>query len=155
MDDVAVALAVHVLGIVVWIGGLSLVTTVLLPVVRRRPTAEGWALFEAVERRFAWQARAAVVVVGASGFYLAWRLELWRQLSEPQFWWIDAMAVLWLAFVALLFVAEPLGAEAWLRRREQAAPGSGFARFHLLHWVLLGLGLVTVLCGVLGSAGGL
>ena len=35
MDDVAVARALHVLSIVLWIGGVGFVTTVLLPGVRR------------------------------------------------------------------------------------------------------------------------
>jgi len=35
MDDVTVARALHVLSIVLWIGGVGFVTTVLLPGVRR------------------------------------------------------------------------------------------------------------------------
>ena len=57
MDDAALARAVHVAGVVLWIGGVGFVTTVLLPAVRRmkRPE-ERVAFFEAVERKFAWQA---------------------------------------------------------------------------------------------------
>lgn len=35
MDDVAIARALHVLGVVIWIGGVAMVTMVLLPAVRR------------------------------------------------------------------------------------------------------------------------
>jgi uncharacterized membrane protein len=35
MNDVTLARAIHVLAIVLWIGGVGLVTTVLLPAVRR------------------------------------------------------------------------------------------------------------------------
>ena len=35
MDDVTLARAIHVLAVVLWIGGVALVTTVLLPAVRR------------------------------------------------------------------------------------------------------------------------
>jgi uncharacterized membrane protein len=153
MDDVAIARALHVLAVVVWIGGVSLITTVVLPLVRRTPPAERWALFEAVERRFVWQARTAVLVVGASGFYIAWRLDLWDRFRQPGFWWMHAMVLLWLLFAAVLFVAEPLGADRLVRRQERAAPGSGFARLHRVHWVLLGLSAVTVVGAVLGSYG--
>jgi len=153
MDDVAIARALHVLAVIIWIGGLSLITSVVLPLVRRSPPAERWALFEAVERRFVWQARTAVLLVGASGFYIAWKLEMWDRFRQPGFWWMHAMLVLWLLFAAVLFVAEPLGAERWVRQRERAVPGSGFAPLHRLHWVLLALSTVTVLGAVLGSSG--
>ena len=34
MDDVATARALHVLAVVIWIGGVAMVTTVVLPAVR-------------------------------------------------------------------------------------------------------------------------
>ena len=37
-----VARAIHVVAVVVWIGGVSLVTTVLLPALREKPEVE-WA----------------------------------------------------------------------------------------------------------------
>ena len=119
MDDVAIARAAHVLAVVIWIGGVSLVTTVVLPLVRRRPPLEQWALFEAVERRFVWQARIAMLLVGASGFYMAWKLDLWDRFRQPGFWWMHAMVLVWLLFAVVLFVGEPLGAERWLRQRER------------------------------------
>ena len=65
MDDIAIARAIHVLAIVIWIGGVAMVTTVVLPLIRRigAPAAR-LALFEAVERRFIWQARGATLARG-------------------------------------------------------------------------------------------
>jgi uncharacterized membrane protein len=40
MDDVTLARAIHVLAVVLWIGGVALVTTVLLPAVRRFKSPE-------------------------------------------------------------------------------------------------------------------
>jgi hypothetical protein len=45
MNDVTVARALHVLSIVLWIGGVGFVTTVLLPGVRRLAV---WLLFTVV-----------------------------------------------------------------------------------------------------------
>jgi uncharacterized membrane protein len=57
MIDLAIARAIHVLAVVVWIGGVAMVTTVILPMVRRAGTpTEGQTLLEAVERRFVWHA---------------------------------------------------------------------------------------------------
>ena len=53
MDDVTIARTLHVLAIVLWIGGVGLVTTVLLPALRCLPDpAQRIAMFEAVEGRF-------------------------------------------------------------------------------------------------------
>ncbi len=53
-------------------------TTVMLSAVRREDFGQDTLrAFEAIERRFVWQARFAVVVVDLSGFYMIWRLDLW------------------------------------------------------------------------------
>ena len=65
MNDLAVARALHVAAILIWIGGVAMVTTVLLPAIRRlKGAAERQAFFEAVERRFAWQAQATRLPAG-------------------------------------------------------------------------------------------
>lgn len=65
MDDVTLARTIHVLAVVLWIGGVGLVTTVLLPAVRRfKSPVEQVAFFEAVEQRFAGQARVTTAVAG-------------------------------------------------------------------------------------------
>ena len=89
MNDLAIARAVHVLAVVIWIGGVGMVTTVILPVVRRaRMPTEGQALLEAVEQRFIWQARIATLLVAASGFYMVERLDLWDRFRDIEFWWM-------------------------------------------------------------------
>jgi uncharacterized membrane protein len=50
MDPLILARVVHVLGVVIWIGGVAMVTLVLLPIARA--SVDGVALFEMVERRF-------------------------------------------------------------------------------------------------------
>src|SRR5690606_10846587 len=108
-DGLALARALHVLGVVVWIGGVSMATTVALPAVRRGALgADRLAAFQAFERRFVWQARAAVLVVGLSGAYMAERLDLWGRFADARFWWMHAMVFVWSLFFLILFVGEPL-----------------------------------------------
>ena len=58
MDDFIVARAVHVVAVLLWIGGVAFVTTVLLPAVRRStPPGRRLEEFHRVEARFAPQAR--------------------------------------------------------------------------------------------------
>jgi uncharacterized membrane protein len=53
LDDIELARALHVLFVTHWIGGVAFITFVALPMARssKDPRA-GWALFEAIEKRF-------------------------------------------------------------------------------------------------------
>jgi uncharacterized membrane protein len=154
MDDLAIARALHVLGVVVWIGGVAMVTAVILPALRRRELgADPVAAFNAIERRFGHWARAAVLLVGATGFYMTAGFDLWDRFRAAAFWWMHAMLLVWLIFAFILFVAEPLFLhrrfDAWAAARPQAA----LAWLQRGHWLLLLLSLVAVLGAVAGSHG--
>ena len=100
MTDVIIARALHVLPVALWIGGVSMATTVALPAVRLGDLGENRLhAFQAIERRFVRQARVAVAVVGLTGFYMAWRLDLWDRFRMAQFWWMHALVCVWLLFV--------------------------------------------------------
>jgi uncharacterized membrane protein len=99
MNGFAVAIALHVLSIVWWIGGVAMVTTVLLPAARSIADAgEGMAMFRRVEERFAWHARAATLLAAASGFYMVDQLDLWDSFSMLSYWWLDAMVLVWVIY---------------------------------------------------------
>ena len=67
MPELVIARLLHVLGVVLWIGGVALVTTVLLPATRRLKTPqERIEFFETVERGFALQARITTLLTVAS-----------------------------------------------------------------------------------------
>jgi uncharacterized membrane protein len=154
MNALAIARAIHVLAVVLWIGGVAMVTTVILPVVRRaRTPTQGQELLNAVERRFVWQARIATLLVAASGFYMADRLELWDRFRRIEFWWMHAMVLLWLIFTFVLFIGEPMAARIHRDHRLQPASKGRFALIQWLHWTLLLLSAITVLAAVAGSHG--
>ena len=88
MDDMAVARALHVLAVVWWIGGVAMVTTVILPHARR--LRRGTAEFEQMERRFALQARVATLLAGISGFYMIVRFDLAQRFH----WFMLALSVI-------------------------------------------------------------
>jgi uncharacterized membrane protein len=144
MDDVTVARALHVVSIVLWIGGVGFVTTVLLPSVRRlKAPHERIGFFDAVERRFAWQARIWTVLAGLTGLYMLGRLDLWDRFRYAAYWWMHAMIAVWLLFTVVLFVAEPLFLHRWLLARAKVKPEATFRFLEWLHRVWLILSLVT------------
>ena len=154
MDQLAIARALHVLAVVLWIGGVGFVTTALLPVVRRLKTpAERVAFFDAVERRFAWQARATTLLAGLTGLYMTTRLDLWSRFHTAAYWWMHAMVAVWLLFTLMLFVAEPLFLHRRLLARAETRPEGTFRLVERLHRILLVLSLITLIGAVLGSHG--
>ena len=156
MTDLVVARVLHVLGVVLWIGGVAMVTTILLPAVRRlQDPAERLKTFESFEHRFAWQARVTTLITGLSGFYLLWRLDLWWRFQEPSFWWMHGMVLVWLLFTLVLFGLEPLVLRALFARQAMEQPERAFAIVARMHWLLLSLSLLTVAGAVAGSHGAL
>lgn len=152
MDDFVLARALHVLAVVIWIGGVAFVTLVLLPSIRRSALPkERLSTFHRFEGRFAPQASLWVLLAGASGLWMTWRADLWHRFAESAYWWMHAMVLVWLAFALMLFVIEPL----FLHRRMAASPDPArdFARMERIHWLLLAVSLITTLGAVAGSHG--
>lgn len=149
--DEAIARAIHVIAVVFWIGGVAFVTTIVLPILRRRAPAARMVRFRAIEQRFAHQARVATLLVGLSGLYMLYRLDLWDRFLSASFWWMHAMVIVWALFTAMLFVAEPLGLHR--KNTDKADHKAGFARLEWLHRALLALSLVTIFGAVAGSHG--
>jgi uncharacterized membrane protein len=154
ISDVGLARVLHVLGVVLWIGGVAFVTTVLLPAIRdSRAPAERLRLFRDVERRFAAQARFTTLLVGASGVYLVWRWDLWARFAGARFWWMHAMVFVWLVFTVMLFALEPLILDRWFEARAKRDAEGAFRLVQRLHYGLLAVSLIAVLGAVAGSHG--
>lgn len=153
MDDFTVARVVHLVALVLWIGGVAFVTMVIMPAVRNNERAERrLSAFHIIEEGFAWQARIWVTLAGASGFWMVWRADWWWRFADPSSWWMAAMVIIWALFAMMLFVIEPL----FLHRRMKASPsvGADFQRMEWMHRILLTASLITFI-GAAGGAHGL
>lgn len=152
VDGSTLARTLHILGVVIWIGGVSMATTVALVAVRRGDLGpDRVKAFHAIERRFVWQARAAVLLVGATGFYMTAVLDLWDRFAGPAFWWMDAMVGVWAIFLLLLFIGEPFILHRHFERWASSTPDAAFAWLHRADWIFLTLGLITVFGAAAGS----
>jgi len=78
---------------------------------------------------------------------------LWDRFRSLAYWWMHAMVAVWLLFTLMLFVAEPLFLDRWLRARAKARPEPTFGLIERLHWILLALSLITLIGALLGSHG--
>jgi hypothetical protein len=154
MEDYYIARVLHVVGMVLWIGGLAFVTAVLLPAVKRmREPAERVAFFKKVEGGFARQARVTTLLTGLSGFYLLHGLGAWNRFADAHYWWMHAMVLVWGVFTLMLFVLEPLWLHRWFEARAQRDPEGTFSIITRMHWVLLAVSVITIAGAVAGSHG--
>lgn len=154
MDALTLARVFHILAVVLWIGGVAMVTTVLIPAVKRMKSKEEQIdTFEKIEGRFALQARITTLITGLTGFYMIYKLDAWERYLNARFWWIHTMTIVWLIFTIILFILEPLILHKVFRKYAEKNPGKAFAIIHKAHWVLLLLSLLTIAGAAAGSHG--
>jgi len=154
LNTLALARAIHVIGVVLWIGGVAMVTTILLPATRKLKSAEEQvAFFEKIEHGFAWQARFTTLLTGLTGFYMLAAMHAWERYGMAQFWWLHAMTAIWVIFTVMLFVLEPLVLHKWFQQKAAQNPERTFRIIQRMHWILFTLSLVTIF-GAVGGAHG-
>lgn len=154
MESITIARVIHVLAVVIWIGGVGMVTMVIIPAVRRmRSKEEKIDTFEKIEGRFALIAKITTVLTALSGFYILHVMNAWNRYLDIRFWWIHAMTLVWLIFTVILFILEPFVLHRVFRNYTSRKPEKSFKILHRAHWILLILSLITIAGAVAGSHG--
>lgn len=154
METFTLARIIHVLAVILWIGGVAMVTTVLIPAIKRmkRPE-EQIETFERIEGRFALQAKITTLLTGITGFYMLYVLNAWNRYLDPGYWWIHAMTLVWLVFSLILYMLEPLVLHRIFKKYAASNPEKTFRIMHRAHWILLLISLLATAGAVAGSHG--
>jgi uncharacterized membrane protein len=153
-DLFVLARGMHVLAVVIWIGGVAFITTVLLPALKKMVGSEQRVtLFEQLEHKFSWQAKVTTLATGISGFYMLEFLDAWQRYQEPNFWWLHLMTFVWLVFTVVLFVLEPLFLHRWFLEQAKKDSEKTFNKILRMHQILLSLSLIAVFGAVAGAHG--
>lgn len=154
MEYFTLARVIHVIAVILWIGGVSMVTTVLIPAIKKmKSKEERITTFEMIEGKFATQAKITTLLTGLSGFYMLYALDGWNRYLDYRYWWIHAMTLVWIIFTLILYVLEPLILHKLFKKYASENPEKTFGIMHRLHWVLLILSLITTAGAVAGSHG--
>jgi putative copper export protein len=137
-----IALIIHVLSIVVWIGGVAFVTMITFPMILRvDKSLEQVMMFQGVEHRFGKIAKVMVILAGLSGLYLIFE----KGMSKGV--WI--MIVLWTVYASLLFGLEKMiFKKLFSKPGEQADMKKVFNFLQGFHWVVLALSLFAIAAGI-------
>ncbi len=150
-------LIIHVLTVIIWIGGLAFVTIIIFPSLYKIEDILQKALsFQRVEHRFAKLARYYVAVVGISGLALAYLTGWHRILFTRQGLFLTIMFVMWVIWTVMLFGLEPFIIKKMLERMVKGAiPNANdiFKRLNAFHWVMLTLSLAAAASGILFAHG--
>lgn len=154
MDLHVLARVIHVLALVHWIGGVAMVTLVILPQMRHLPAADRIATFERIEGRFGTQAKIATLAAVLSGLWMLWLTDGWSLFLIPSFWWLHLMVAVWAIFTLVLFVLEPLFLHRWFHARATRDPEGTFRLVQWLHRILLALSALAIAGAVQGAHGG-
>lgn len=155
MDVLVLARVLHVLAIVHWIGGVAMVTLVILPQMQALPAADRIAMFERLEGSFGTQAKVSTLVAGVSGLWMLWLTDGWALFLDPGYWWLHLMVAVWAIFTLVLFVLEPMVLHRWFHARAHRDPEGTFGIVLRLHRVLFSLSALAVAGAVQGAHGGL
>ncbi len=154
MEYFTLARVIHVIAVILWIGGVAMVTTVLIPAIRKMKSKEEQIqTFEQIEGRFAIQAKITTLLTGITGFYMLYELNAWNRYLDYRFWWIHAMTLVWIIFSLILYVLEPFILHRVFKKYAIKNPEAVFGIMHRVHWVLLILSLITTAGAVAGSHG--
>ncbi|MCF8716412.1 hypothetical protein JM658_16410 [Joostella atrarenae] len=154
MEKFTLARIIHVVAVVLWIGGVAMVTTVIIPAIKKLKSKEDQIkTFEQIEGKFATQAKITTLITGISGFYMLYVLDAWDRYLDYRFWWIHAMTLVWIIFTLVLYVLEPLVLHKLFKEYAEKNPAKTFSIMHKAHWFLLLLSLITIVGAVAGSHG--
>ncbi len=154
MEYYSLARVVHVIAIVIWIGGVAMVTSVILPSIRKFESAdEQIYFFEMIEKRFAVQAKITTLLSLITGLYMLFITDGWSRYLELSQWWLWAMTIVWFLFTLVLFVLEPLFLHRWFTEKAKNNPVKTFRIVQRFHWILLTVSMITIFGAVAGSHG--
>jgi len=149
---------IHVLTVIIWVGGLGFITILMLPMIVKMPDAlQKVLLFQRIEHRFAPMARIYVVIVGITGFTMFYMAGMWDALFTTSGHFLLFMIAVWVFWVIMLFGLEPIIIKRMLDRMAKSGAKmeieTVFNRMNVLHWVLLAVTLAASAAGSIFAHG--
>ena len=140
--EYVIAVTLHIMSVVVWIGGVTFVTLITFPMILRMDKSlEMVMMFQGTEHRFVKIAKAMVILAGLSGFYLLYE----KGLSTA----VIIMIVIWAVYASLIFGLEKiLFAKLFGKPEDRKDMKQVFKILQIFHWVVLALSFIAIGAGV-------
>ena len=137
----------HVLSVVIWIGGVAFVTAIVFPVLgRMEDSIAKVSFFIGFEKRFQLLAKILVIIVGATGILLFLQRGAFASLTGDETALLGYKFFIWLFYLVLLFGAEKRLMATLISPKTTLE--KAFKRISVFHWVALILSLIAVVSGI-------
>jgi len=141
-------LIIHVICVIVWIGGVTFVTTVVFPMMyRTEGSLEKALLFQGVEHRFVAMVKWLIAIVGATGLYLLYAKYGFGILLNRQGIGIVIMVAAWAFYTTVLLSERKLFARIFADP-EKIDMDKALRMINVMHWMLLAVSYSAVAAGV-------
>ncbi len=141
-------LIIHVAGVIIWIGGVTFVTTVIFPLMyRTEGSLEKALLFQGVEHRFVRMVKWLLAIVGLSGFSILYSKYGFDILLQKRGIGILIMLVAWGLYTAVLLSERKIFARIFADP-EKIDMDKALRMINAMHWFLLTVSYSGVAAGV-------
>lgn len=151
---VPILTAIHVVTVVLWIGGVSFVTIVIFPMLLETgDSLEKVLMFQRVETVFARQARYYAWIAGITGFLLLYLKGMETLLFTKQTIGVSIMLVAWIFYTLVLTFEKRIFKTIFSDSSKYDATKI-FRLLARFHWVILIVSLGAVFFGVWAGHGG-
>jgi len=141
-------LIIHVFSIIVWIGGVTFVTTVVFPMMyRTEGSLEKALLFQGVEHRFAFIVKWILAIAFMTGFWLLSLRQGVNVLVEPKGLGIVIMIFAWALYTTVLLSERKVLARIFADP-SKIDMNKALKMINAMHWVLLAASYSAVGAGI-------
>jgi uncharacterized membrane protein len=145
--------ALHVIVVILWIGGVAFVTINIFPILMRmEDSLEKVRYFQAVENRFARQARLYALIAGITGAAILFLESGWLGLFTRMGLGILLMLLAWLVYVLILTFEKGIFKILFSERVQDVS--RIFFKLNIFHWFILTLSFLAIFAGVYFGHGG-
>jgi uncharacterized membrane protein len=144
----AILLIIHVIGVIIWIGGVAFVTMVIFPMMyQTEGSLEKALLFQRVEHRFAGMVWWLIAIVGVTGFWLLYAKYGFGILAQQQGIGILIMIFAWTLYTVILLSERKIFGKIFADP-EKIDMNNALRIINGMHWALLVISFSAVAGGV-------
>lgn len=143
-----ILLIIHVICIIVWIGGVTFVTTVIFPMMyMTEGSLEKALMFQRVEHRFAGMVKWLVAIVGITGFWMLYAKYGFGILAQARGIGIAIMIFTWTLYTTVLLSERKIFGKIFADP-EKIDMDQALKLINIMHWFLVVISFSAVAGGV-------
>jgi uncharacterized membrane protein len=143
-----ILLIIHIICVIIWIGGVTFVTTVIFPMMyMTEGSLEKALMFQRVEHRFAGMVKWLVAIVGITGLWMLYAKYGFGILVQTRGIGIATMIFAWTLYTTILLSERKIFGRI-LADPEKIDMDQALKLINIMHWFLVVISYSAVAGGV-------